>query len=120
MPSAARLGTNTAAPEAKASIATQSNGLSTKRGTIRSSFPNNTQRILRRFRSSGDLKQFDASRRKSTETENAITVAGRQAGTRASTDLKGRLRQEEEEEPTELAALLEIYGKFLSHHRLLT
>lgn len=56
MPSAARLGTNTAAPEAKASMATQSNGLSTKRGTIRSSFPNNTQRILRRFRSSGYLK----------------------------------------------------------------
>lgn len=52
MPSAARLGTITAAPEAKASIATQSNGLSTKRGTIRSSFPNDTQRIPNRFRSS--------------------------------------------------------------------
>jgi hypothetical protein len=42
MPSAARLGTSTAAPEAKARIATQSNGLSTKRGTIRPSFPNDT------------------------------------------------------------------------------
>jgi hypothetical protein len=39
MPSAARLGTSTAAPEARASIVTHSNGLSTKRGTIRSSFP---------------------------------------------------------------------------------
>ena len=53
MPSAARLGTITATPEAKASIATQSNGLSTKRGTIRSSFPNDTQRIPSRFRSRG-------------------------------------------------------------------
>ncbi len=59
--SAARLGTSTAAPEAKARIATQSNGLSTKRGTARSSFPDVIQRISNRLRSSGRLRRFDAS-----------------------------------------------------------
>jgi hypothetical protein len=116
MPSAARLGTSTAAPEAKASIATQSNGLSTKRGTIHSSFPDDTKRISNRFRSSGYLKPFDASSPKNTEAESAITVAGRQVGTQASTDLKGYLKQEKQ--PTELAALLEVHGKFLSSDRL--
>jgi hypothetical protein len=101
MPSATRLGTITATPEAKASIATQSKGLSTKRGTIRSSFPNDTQRILRRFRSSGYLKQFDASRQKSTKPRmRSPSLAGR-LGRGHPTDLKGRLRQEEQ--PTEPA-----------------
>lgn len=112
MPSAARLGTSTAAPEAKASIATQSNGLSTKRGTIRSSFPDLIQRIPNRLRSSGCLKPFDASSPKGTEAENATTGAGRQVGTQASTDLKGHLHQEEQ--PTALAAYLHAYGKLLS------
>ena len=116
MPSAARLGTITAAPEAKASIATQSNGLSTKRGTVRSSFHDLIQRIPNRLRSSGRLKPFDTSSPRSTEAGSAITVTGRQVGTQPSTDLKGHLKQEVQ--PTGPAAFLEAYGKFLSHHRL--
>jgi hypothetical protein len=115
MPSAARLGTSTAAPEAKARIATQSNGLSTKRGTIRSSFPNNSQRGADRFRSSGYLKQFDAFGPNGAEAGSVITGAGRQVGTQASTDLNGHLHQEEQ--PPALAASLDAYGKLLSRRR---
>lgn len=77
MPSAARLGTSTATPEAMASIATQSNGLSTKRGTIHSSFLNQTQRFPDRLRSSGDLKPFDASGQKAVAAVGAPRLRSR-------------------------------------------
>jgi hypothetical protein len=85
--------------------------LSTKRGTIRLSFPNDTQRIPGRFRSSGDLKPSEAFGPKSTEAESAIAGAGRQVGIQASTDLKGRLH---EDRPAALAASLHAYGKVLN------
>ena len=69
MPSDARLGTSTPAPEARASIATQWNGLATKRGTIRSSFPIDTQRRPDRFRSSGYPRQLDAFGPNGSEAE---------------------------------------------------
>src|SRR6478752_5950856 len=61
MPSATKLGTSTAAPEAMASIATQSNGLSTKRGTIRSSFPDHTRTAFKPLPSRSDLKPSRSS-----------------------------------------------------------